>query len=130
MSSLSIFSRAAVMALLVASPCAGTPLRAAELELLMVEQHGCIYCARWDADIAPEYPLTPEGRAAPLQRRDLSDQPYGDVTLAARIVYTPTFVLLRDGQEVGRLEGYAGEDFFWGMLERLIAAARPQDGQG
>ena len=32
------------------------------------------------------------------------------------IIYTPTFVLVDDGEEVGRITGYAGEEFFWGLL--------------
>jgi hypothetical protein len=40
---------------------------------------------------------------------------------------TPTFVLVHEGEEVGRLRGYPGDEFFWGllggMLERLPARA-------
>jgi hypothetical protein len=36
--------------------------------------------------------------------------------------FTPTFVLVADGREVGRITGYPGEDFFWGLLQRLIEA--------
>ena len=32
------------------------------------------------------------------------------------ILYTPTFVLMDQGAEVGRITGYAGEEFFWGLL--------------
>lgn len=100
------------------------PASAEGLQLLMVEEHGCIYCARWNADIAPEYPITDEGRAAPLVRVDVSDQPYSEFQLDRRAVFTPTFVLIHDGVEVSRLEGYPGEDFFWGLLARMIADAQ------
>ncbi|MEM9523423.1 MAG: hypothetical protein AAF982_05430, partial [Pseudomonadota bacterium] len=36
------------------------------------------------------------------------------------VIYTPTFVLMKDGREYGRIEGYPGEDFFWGLLGRMI----------
>lgn len=98
------------------------PSAAADWSLLMVEQTGCTYCARWHAEVAPEYPTTPEGRFAPLRRVDLRDLP-DDVTFRTRPVYTPTFVLLRDGEEVGRIEGYPGEDFFWGLLGHLLDRA-------
>ena len=42
------------------------------------------------------------------------------VTLARPVVYSPTFVLVVEGSEVGRLEGYAGEDFFWGLLGMML----------
>lgn len=99
------------------------PALAQDLQLLMIEAHGCVYCARWNAEVSPEYPLTDEGRAAPLVRVDVSDQPYADYHLERRAIYTPTFVLLRDGTEVTRLEGYPGEDFFWGLLTRMIEGA-------
>ena len=96
------------------------PAMAQGLQLVMVEEHGCVYCARWNAEVSPEYPLTDEGRAAPLVRVDVSDQPYTDYHLERRAIYTPTFILIRDGAEVSRLEGYPGENFFWGLLARMI----------
>lgn len=91
-------------------------------ELVMVEQRGCVYCIRWHADVGPEYPITPEGRFAPLRVVDLRALP-DDLALVRRPVFTPTFILTRDGQEIGRIEGYPGEDFFWGLLGRLLAGA-------
>lgn len=90
-------------------------------ELVMFEQAGCVYCRRWHEDVAPEYPLTAEGRAAPLRVVDLHTPLPADIALARPVSFTPTFVLLRDGTEVGRLEGYPGEDFFWGLLQQMLA---------
>jgi thioredoxin-related protein len=95
----------------------------ADIRLVMVEERGCIYCARWTEDVGTEYPLTPEGRFAPLERVNIRDIPE-DLQLTSRPVYTPTFVLVDDGHEVGRLEGYHGEEFFWGLLGRLLSQAR------
>lgn len=95
----------------------------AATELLMFEQAGCIYCARWHAEVGPEYPITDEGRAAPLRSVQLRDGIPAGMELASRPVFTPTFVLVRDGVEVGRIEGYPGEDFFWPLLGQLIARA-------
>ncbi|MFN6976739.1 MAG: thioredoxin family protein [Gemmobacter sp.] len=106
------------------------PAQAEGLRLLMVEQPGCIYCARWDAEVGDAYALTPEGQAAPLLRHRLrAALPYG-VTLTRPAVFTPTFILLdAQGQETGRIEGYPGEDFFWGLLGRLLEdAAVPAPG--
>mgnify|MGYP001766193526 CR=1 FL=1 len=108
---------AAVLAVLPAIAVAG------ELELLMFEQPGCIYCAAWTAEGAPEYPLTAEGKAAPLRRLQLRDALPEGLELVAPPVFTPTFVLVEDGAETGRIEGYPGEDFFWPMLALLIGKA-------
>jgi hypothetical protein len=92
----------------------------AKAELIMVEERGCIWCARWNAEIAPAYPHTPEGAFAPLRRIDLRAARPEDVTFAAPLMITPTFVLVRDGVEVARMEGYPGEDFFWGLLGKML----------
>jgi hypothetical protein len=97
--------------------------KAQDLRLIMVEQPGCIYCARWNAELGDIYPKTPEGQAAPLVRVDLRAPPPEGVTYARRVVFTPTFILVRDGRELERLEGYPGEDFFWGLLGVMLKNA-------
>lgn len=95
----------------------------AEFALVMVEQDGCVWCARWDAEVAPEYSLTDEGKAAPLRRIDLNAPLPDDLTLDSAPRLTPTFILVDDGTEKARLEGYPGEDFFWPMLGAMIDRA-------
>lgn len=102
----------AATALLPAAPLAAA-------ELVMVEQPGCVYCERWDEEIAPAYPKTAEGRFAPLRRVDIRAVEDA-VTPARAVVFTPTFLLVEDGTELGRLEGYPGADFFWPLLGALL----------
>ena len=35
--------------------------------------------------------------------------------------FTPVFVLIDNGREIGRIRGYPGEDHFWGLLGTLLA---------
>jgi thioredoxin-related protein len=102
-----------ILAILPAAP------RAAEL--LMVERHGCHWCDRWNAEIGPIYPKTDESLRAPLRRAQISELPEG-IAFTSRPVFTPTFVLIDDGRELGRIEGYAGDEFFWFLLGRLLDA--------
>lgn len=95
----------------------GLPLWAASL--VMVEQAGCHWCEKWNAEIAHIYPKTQEGKRAPLRHVDLRDLP-DNIVFSSRPVFTPTFVLVQDGQELGRIEGYAGDEFFWFLLGRLL----------
>ena len=107
-------------AFLTAALTAGS-LWAGELELLMFEQDGCAYCLRWHEEIGPAYPRTSEGASAPLRRIDIRAPLPEDVTLTARHpVFTPTFVLLEGGTETGRIEGYAGDEFFWVLLNGML----------
>lgn len=102
-----------ILAMLPAAP------RAAEL--LMVERHGCHWCDRWNAEIGLIYPKTDEAIRAPLRRAQIDALP-DDVTFTSRPVFTPTFVLIDDGRELGRIEGYAGDEFFWFVLGQLLDA--------
>jgi len=92
----------------------------AEVRLMMVEELGCPWCDRWKAEIGPIYPKTVEGRIAPLIKVMIHDVPSQNITLTSPPVYTPTFILLNDGQEVGRIEGYQSDEFFWWFMETMI----------
>ncbi|WP_332680712.1 thioredoxin family protein [Bosea sp. (in: a-proteobacteria)] len=94
---------------------------AGSAELLMFEREGCIWCARWDREVGPAYDRTAEGRAAPLRRIDLGRGGAADPALARPVRYTPTFVLVEDGREVGRITGYLSNETFWGLLGRMLA---------
>ena len=110
--------RALVLSLLLLVPVAGR----AETLLLMAEEQGCMWCAKWNREIAHIYPKTPEGKAAPLQRYDVHG-PAPEVTFLRRVHFTPTFILVRDGVELDRIEGYPGEDFFWSLLGQMLKRA-------
>jgi len=91
-------------------------------ELVMFESAICEWCDAWHAEIGPIYPKTDEGRRAPLRMVDIHDARPDDLADIEGIRFTPTFVMLDDdGREVGRINGYPGEDFFWGLLGELIA---------
>lgn len=113
--------RAGLAAAVLLAALPASLAEAGERALLMFERDGCSYCKRWDAEIAPAYPRTAEGQAAPLQRLDVNDPLPPGVTLTGRPpAFTPTFVLTDDGTEVGRIEGYAGDEFFWVMLADML----------
>jgi len=96
------------------------PASAQDVELIMIREPGCVWCERWDAEIGPIYPKTSESRCAPIRMvANLRDIP-ADIEPARRVLYTPTFLLTREGQELARIEGYPGQDFFWPMLARML----------
>lgn len=97
-------------------------LASADPYLLMAEEDGCYWCGKWDTEISHIYPKTAEGRIAPLKRYDVHGQT-PDVVFEKRVHFTPTFILVNEGREVGRLEGYPGEDFFWGLLAMMFEKA-------
>jgi thioredoxin-related protein len=105
-------------ALLVCLLCA--PLPAWALELVMVEQAICPYCKMFDEQVGATYAETDIGARVPLRRVDLKSDWPQDLASVARDRLTPTFILVSDGAEVGRLRGYPGEEEFWRLLKQLI----------
>lgn len=111
------------LALALTGLLAMVPIAAsAQTVLWMAEETGCVWCARWNKEIGPIYPKTAEGKTAPLMRYDLHAVT-PPIALTRTVHYTPTFLLVQDGVEVGRIEGYPGEDFFWGLLGLLFERA-------
>lgn len=94
--------------------------RADAAQLVMVEQDACEWCEVWNEEIGGVYHKTTEGKFAPLRRVDIHDDMPDDLQFITGLVYTPTFVLVDKGKEIGRIRGYPGEDFFWGLLQQLI----------
>lgn len=93
---------------------------ASAAELIMVEAPGCHYCIEWKKTIGPIYPLTEAGQYAPLVVVDKSDPAPFAAGYTTPVIYTPTFILVENGEELGRLLGYPGEDFFWALLEQML----------
>ena|SRR5215212_2107229 len=89
-------------------------------ELVVFEQKGCVWCQRFDREIAPAYDKTTEGRRAPLRRQDIGKPVASDLAFIARERFTPVFVLIDGDREIGRIRGYPGDTFFWGLLANLI----------
>ena len=104
---------------LIAAALVFSASAAAAMELLMFRQAGCPWCAVWDREVGPVYPKTEVGQRAPVRFVDLG-QARDTVGLKSPVRFTPTFVLFDDGREIGRIEGYPGQDFFWGLLENLV----------
>lgn len=119
---------AKILSLATALLLSTTGCAAAQTELVMVEQDGCFYCQRWQEEVAPIYPQTDYADTAPLRTLDIDDLP-GDLSLEGRVVFTPTFLLVVDGVEIARAEGYAGDELFWmhmELLSRELAAHRDE----
>lgn len=89
------------------------------LELVFFTRPGCPYCLKWEKDVAPIYSKSEEARRAPLRRWDLSEGTPPD-KLAYPVRYTPTFVLVERGVEIGRITGYINDDMFWGVLGKML----------
>ncbi|MBL6931965.1 MAG: thioredoxin family protein [Rhodospirillales bacterium] len=96
--------------------------RAEAAELVMFESHGCEWCELWNEEIGAIYGKTSEAKIIPLRRVDIGDDRPSDLKHLGGLVYTPTFIVMQKGKEVGRIIGYPGEDFFWQLLNEIIVS--------
>ena len=94
-------------------------LSAQAAELIMIEEDGCVYCMAWNQEIGPAYSKTAEGKFAPLRRIHIDEIP-DDLDLAQHAAFTPTFILVENGKELARLEGYPGDNWFWPILTEML----------
>ena len=102
-------------------PTSKIDIATAPAVLVMIGDPGCPYCARFEREVAPGYVASDDGKLAPLVRRDRRDP---DIAFIERVVFSPTFVMLVRGREVGRIVGYSGSDLFWMQVAALIEDAR------
>lgn len=103
---------------------ATVPLHAAQL--VMIEEEHCVYCEKFNREIAPAYPKTAEGKMAPLRRIDLGDEWPEDLANIKQESLTPTFILIQNGREIDRLHGYQGDEFFWYLLGEMLKKLEPE----
>ena len=88
-------------------------------ELLLFEQEGCEWCEEWHKEVGVSYLLTQIGKRIPLRRLDIGDPVPSEITLSSGIVFTPTFVLVENRKEIGRILGFFSEYQFWSLMEDL-----------
>ncbi|MEK9754249.1 MAG: thioredoxin family protein [Rhodospirillaceae bacterium] len=108
----------ALLLVCLAALSAGPGGRAAELVMFLAGN--CEWCEVWEKEIGVIYPKTDEARTAPLRRIEIFHPRPADLAKLKGVHYTPTFVLIDGGKEIGRIIGYPGEDFFWELLGGLI----------
>lgn len=120
---------AVVLAAALAMPSrshAGDGAAGPQVELVMVEARGCAWCIHWHKQIGPAYPKTEQGQRAPLKRIDIRDVASLGLSLSSPVTTPPTFVLVENGREIGRIVGHPGDEFFWGLLDELLQKLPPE----
>ncbi len=116
---------------LIALSAIAVMAQATAAQLVMFESRYCPACIRWNREIGGFYHKTEEGRIAPLRKVDMGAARPEDLKDIKGIHFTPTFVLLDDaGREVGRMEGYNGDEFFFFRLDQLMAKLHKDKGAG
>jgi len=96
------------------------PSIAGAAELVYFYSETCPTCEQWDEEVGSLYDKTIEAKRLDLRRLSIHDDPPADLSFIKGVIYTPTFVVVKDGQEVGRMVGYIADYFFWERMGKLI----------
>ena len=86
----------------------------------MFDGKWCGRCKQFLAEVAPVYHTTPPGKVMPLRVVDQSTRPW--FRMAAPVEGTPTFVLVDNGVERGRITGYSSREAFIAQAYQLMGA--------
>jgi len=113
--------RSAVLGILLVLVSA---MSAGAAQLIMIDNKACPYCRQWNKEVGATYSKSPLGRIAPLRRVYAHKRWPSDLSGIQRDSFTPTFILVDDGQEVGRIRGYLNKEWFWANLKRFAADIR------
>ena len=109
--------------LLAISFVSAGPVKAADSRghLVMITSSHCPWCEAFEKDVGKGYNLTEEALIYPLRRHDFYKAMPDDLVHLTPATMTPTFIVVRDGAEVGRIIGYPGAELFWWRLSEFTA---------
>lgn len=93
-------------------------------ELIVLEAPNCIYCAIFRRDVLPNYQKSKRAAELPIRFLDLNDPAADQLKLSSSVTIVPTVVLMRDGSEAGRIDGYWGPEAFFQSISRMMAAGQ------
>jgi len=116
--------RLALLLLLVGaailSPVMHPGSKAQAAELIYFNSPACSVCEQWDEEVGVLYSKTAEAQVLPLRTHNIHDDKPAELAFIKGVVFTPTFVMIENGQEVGRIVGYVKDYFFWEQMSGLV----------
>lgn len=97
--------------------------------LIYVYSPECGACRQFDDEIGPIYSKTDYSAALPLERVVIDDWQANRHKLvecaSADVIGTPTFLQIRNCQELDRITGYSDGELFWMGLRRMMNRLAP-----
>ncbi len=93
-------------------------------EVIVFEADGCTYCQVLRRRALPHYKASRVSQIAPMRFVNVSTADLTGLGISSRIAMAPTVVLMRDGREVNRINGYAGADAIVRLVVDAVGALR------
>lgn len=124
----SLFAAALALAATYSDGRAGLDLEApvahgSNLELVVMEAPGCTYCTLFRRDVLPSYQASERAKDVPIRFVDINDEAASALGLDGPVDVVPTFVVLQNNKEIGRIPGYTGPEFFFHTMNYLLSSA-------
>lgn len=91
------------------------------LQLIVMEAPGCAYCKVFRRDVLPSFATSERGKSLPVLFLDVNDLEGANLALDSSVDMVPTFVLVQDRREVGRIAGYVGPTAFFQSISHLLS---------
>ena len=88
--------------------------------MLMITDKNCLYCIIWEKQIGKIYPKTDIAKKFPLQRIEVKNFINYKKYDLKKTNITPTFILIKNANEEGRIEGYTNPEMFWWQVDEII----------
>ena len=99
--------------------------------LIYIYSPECGACRQFDREVGPIYDKTEESLALPLERVLIDDWQASRHQLvecaSADVIGTPTFLQIRDCQELDRITGYSDAELFWLGHRRMMNRINPSE---
>ncbi|MAB26477.1 MAG: hypothetical protein CL580_02295 [Alteromonadaceae bacterium] len=106
------------------SASADTAARSDSPVLIYIYTSECYACRQFDREVGPIYSKTDESLTLPLERVLIDDWQANRHQLvecaSAEVIGTPTFLQIRNCQELDRITGYSDAELFWLGHRRMI----------
>lgn len=91
-----------------------------DVEIVVMEAPGCIYCSLFRRDVLPTYEASSRGREVPVRFLDVNDLEKTKLELTSPVDIVPTFVVVKSGHELGRVPGYVGPENFFHAVNHIL----------
>ena len=88
--------------------------------MIMITDKNCIYCIVWEKQIGKIYPKTEIAKKFPLHRIEVKNFVNYTKYDLKKTNITPTFIFIKNDNEVGRIEGYTNPEMFWWQVDEII----------
>lgn len=96
---------------------------AGSAELVVMEAEGCTYCTIFRRDVLPSYEMSEHAKSMPVRFVDINDVEKSGIVLDGPISMVPTFVVIKNHREIGRIPGYLGRENFFHAISYLLSTS-------